>query len=205
MTKSNASRFVRIGMMSLLFVTCSSFARTGTSAYQQTEDPKQQPAAQAEVIRRRAEIKTEIESLGDHPWAGEYYSGDGLGVNVSIVPVPKAGFTFMWHGCLGLYDLNYGPVAVDADGYINFDCTFPNKQEGFQGIATRMYPMRWGERHYLIPETEFASFCNSYNSQGEPRQGMHGQYAIRRGDENKSVEGRPPLPWKWQCICSTTS
>jgi hypothetical protein len=59
----------------------------------------------------------ELKTLKAHAWAGKYHYGDGLGVNVDLSLAPKSGFVFTWHGCLGLYDLNYGGVE-EADGRI---------------------------------------------------------------------------------------
>jgi hypothetical protein len=59
----------------------------------------------------RQQVREEIKSLGHHVWAGEYYFGDGLGVNVSLILAPKFGYVFEWRGCLGLYDRNYGAVT----------------------------------------------------------------------------------------------
>src|SRR5690242_13014799 len=81
--------------------------------------------SQATVEARRKRINHEVKNLKDHPWAGNYYEGDGLGVNVNLSLAPKSGFSFTWYGCLGLYDLNYGP-AVESDGKINLIFTFRN-------------------------------------------------------------------------------
>jgi hypothetical protein len=48
------------------------------------------------------------------PPGGEYYSGDGLGVNWTVSLTEEGRFEFAWHGCLGLYDSNEGPFALDG-------------------------------------------------------------------------------------------
>ena len=60
---------------------------------------------------KRELIEQELSKLKMHPWAGDYYYGDGLGVNVELTLAPDSGFVFTWNGCLGLYDQNYGDVA----------------------------------------------------------------------------------------------
>ncbi len=144
----------------------------------------------------RKNIQKEIESLEDHEWAGEYYHGDGLGVNVSLLIAPKAGYLFEWKGCLGLYDRNYGDVTVN-DGTIHLSFSFPNKQEGFQGIAESFIPVSWDQRKYLIPEQEMIRFCNSINSGYEPRNYIHGRHLLKVGDEEKPVSGKPDVPEKY--------
>jgi hypothetical protein len=39
---------------------------------------------------------------------GQYYLGDGLGVNCSLELHPDHRFRFVWRGCLGMYDRNQG-------------------------------------------------------------------------------------------------
>jgi hypothetical protein len=36
-------------------------------------------------------------------FAGNYYNGDGLGVNISLTLAPDGSYAATWHGCLGLY------------------------------------------------------------------------------------------------------
>jgi hypothetical protein len=146
-------------------------------------------AAQA----KREAILAEIKTLGDHEWAGEYYSGDGLGVNISLEIAPGSGYLFEWHGCLGLYDRNYGPVA-ETDNLIHLSFTFENKRKGFRGIAPDFVAVAWGARRYLIPADDLIGFCNNVNEGREPRMGRYGFYLLRRGDEEKEVAGFPHVP-----------
>lgn len=150
-------------------------------------------AAEAADLRGRR-IQAELAELaGRHDWAGSYYSGDGLGVNVSLMLSPQSGYVFEWRGCLGVYDRNYGNVDV-VDGKLRLSFTFPNKQEGFGGIPGKFVAVAWGERRYLVPADDMAGFCNEINSGAEPRDEAHGMYLLRRGDEKIEVTGRPRLP-----------
>src|SRR5262249_53846368 len=79
----------------------------------------------------------------------------------------RAGFVFTWNGCLGLYDTNYGEVQFSG-GAIKLHFKYPNKQEGFQGTAPELLPVRWRKRHYLIPLGEMVQFTNAINSGTEP-------------------------------------
>jgi len=142
-------------------------------------------------------IREEIAKLGNHEWAGEYYEGDGLAENVRILIAPKHGYVFEWHGCLGLYDRNYGRVTP-TNGHLRLSFTFTNKHEGFEGIADELIPIRWGERTYLVPTSDVVGFCNEVNGGSEPRNQIHGRYLLRRGDETKSATNNPTLPAEFQ-------
>ncbi len=72
---------------------------------------KQSSDAEKTAKKLQEQIAKEVKTLRNHPWAGEYYAGDGLGVNTFLTIAPKSGFVFEWHGCLGLYDRNYRAVA----------------------------------------------------------------------------------------------
>src|ERR1051325_7519917 len=89
----------------LLCVVATLFAASLASASSQADEAKTSDKHQDEAERRLARIKAEIARLRDHEWAGEYYWGDGLGANVSLVVSPKSGFVFTWNGCMGLYDV----------------------------------------------------------------------------------------------------
>jgi hypothetical protein len=142
---------------------------------------------------QRKLIEQELKSLHEHPWAGHYYYGDGLGVNVRLDLAPRSGFVFTWHGCLGLYDLNYGKVE-ETGGRVKLVFRFPNDQKGFQGIASELIPVFWGERHYLIPPDRVVDFTNAINAGFEPRSGLHGRFLLNGGDELKPVRGKPNIP-----------
>jgi hypothetical protein len=130
-------------------------------------------------------------------WAGEYYKGDGKGENVSLALAPQTGYVFEWHGCLGVYDRNYGGVSV-VDGKIRLSFTFPNERHGFQGIASEFVPVSWGPRTYLIPPNEMIEFCNSVNAGDEPRDGAHGRHLLRNDDEKQPVDGFPSVPPEYE-------
>lgn len=161
------------------------------------EQAKNSTSAERTANSKRSEILTEIRNLKNHEWAGDYYAGDGLGVNTSFVISPKSGYVFEWHGCMGLYDRNYGAVTF-TNGRIRLSFTFENQREGFQGIAPELIPISWGSRRYLIPLDDVVGFCNNINEGREPRTGEHGFYLLRRGDENKAATGFPAVPEEYR-------
>ena len=184
----------------VLLVTASS----GDLAGQAVADPsntqpdvKLSKKVEREANARRRKIAWEISRKRSHPWAGEYYTGDGLGVNTTLMVAPDAGFVFEFRGCLGLYDRNFGEVAL-SNGMVALSCKYPNSRKGFQGIAINLVPVSWGARSYLIPADDLPGFCNEVNQGGEPRLSGRGHYLLRKGDESKRVEGFPNVPDKYR-------
>ena len=64
-------------------------------------DEKLSEKALATSRGRTNRIKEELAQLKDNQWAGEYYYGDGLGVNVNLIIAPKSGFVFTLVWLLG--------------------------------------------------------------------------------------------------------
>ena len=179
---------MKLKTIAVVLLACASAVSAGN-----LDEAKYTDTAEKTAHQLRDRILAAANALPNHPWAGEYYCGDGLGVNVSLLLAPEAGFVFEWHGCLGLYDRNYGAIA-ETNGRIHLSCTFKNERKGFQGFAEEFIPVPWGERRYLIPADDMVGFCNKVNDGTEPRDDGHGFYLLRAGDENKAVSGFPVLP-----------
>ncbi|MBL8694779.1 MAG: hypothetical protein JNJ88_11845 [Planctomycetes bacterium] len=123
------------------------------------------------------------------PWAGEYYCGDGLGMNVLISIAPKNGFVYSWHGCAGLYDSASGAIE-SADGncirLISHRTYYPLKELWF---------VRWGDRRFLIPRQKLPEFCNAVvDGSAIISHFMRTWAPLRIGDECKLFYGAPDLP-----------
>jgi hypothetical protein len=149
--------------------------------------------ATARAEAGRVEIAAELAGLSDHAWAGSYFWGDGLGANVTLHLAPAGGFVFEWHGCLGLYGRNYGPVR-DETSRVVLEPELPNKSGAFAGIDEELVPVAWGARRYLVPPGLMGEFCNAVNGGSEPREGAHGLFLLRAGHEKVPVSGRPTTP-----------
>lgn len=166
------------------------------SAQQNDSNEKMSAESVAASEAQTKKIQREILQLGNHDWAGEYYFGDGLGVNVSLRLAPVNGFVFTWQGCLGLYDLNYGDVAF-TQGTVKLLFKFPNDRTEFEGVAPELIPVLWGERHYLVPSDQMINFTNAINAGMEPSSlfgGRSGSFLLRVGDEKKQLKGLPDIP-----------
>jgi hypothetical protein len=148
------------------------------------------PEAEVRAEAVRDEVAAEVAGGADHAWAGTYYWGDGLGANVTVHLAPRAGFVFEWHGCLGLYGRNYGPLR-DEGTHIVLEPELANKAGEFAGIDEELLPVAWGARRYLIAAGRMNEFCNAVNEGSEPRNGVHGLFLLRNGDEAKPADGSP--------------
>ena len=91
-------------------------------------------------------------------YAGDYYFGDGLGVNCSLKLSSDRTFEFMWHGCLGVYGQNKGSFGIEGDELV-LKPDRPNDPRQFGDTQTRFYPITWSDRTYLISEDKMLSFC----------------------------------------------
>jgi hypothetical protein len=159
-------------------------------------DPRKfTPETRADADLRSSIIREELATLQDHPWAGEYRQF-GTAVNLHLLVAPRSGFVYTWHGCLGMYDLNYGPASPTKDGAVALYCEFKNNEWGARGLPDRLYPVQWGERRYLLADDEIAEFreCVRLGYESRTPQRFSGRFLLRVGDEAKPAEGEPKLP-----------
>jgi hypothetical protein len=145
------------------------------------------------VDAQRAAIAKENSATPGTPWAGDYYSGDGLGANVSVSLAPRSGVAATWQGCLGTYAANKGRVVPQADGSLLLKYEQPNDPSAI-GFADHVMPVVWGERMYMVSEKELPAFASAINLGDEPREGAYGSFLMRDGDEHRKVYGLPALP-----------
>lgn len=153
-----------------------------------TEEDKDTDEAAERVRQIRQAVEIEAAALGPDHWAGSYYYGDGLGVNEYVSIAPKAGFAFEWHGCLGLYDRNFGPLEFHGRE-LRLQFQFPNSREGFQGLHESFVPIRWGNRQYLVAVEEIVELCNAAN-QGETDPHL----LLKESCDDPKVFGKPDIP-----------
>lgn len=152
-----------------------------------------------EVLSRViAETKANAQEAKAWPWSGQYYAGDGLGFNLRLAIAPKAGVVFWRYGCMGLYDLNYGSFQ-EKDGYMRLSFQEKNVEDpgNMVGLCPVLVPIRWGDRRYLIPETEMIAFCNHVNS-GSDRQLRDALFCAHVDDRKKKTSGIPKVPPQYQ-------
>lgn len=177
----------------------STLAIPNTGVGQSAEDEwldMHSEATQRTAQEREARIHEELANAEADEWTGEYRFGDGLGVNVRLLFAPKAGFVYSWRGCFGQYDLNYGSVEW-SDNKLSLQFDRENKRGAFFGLSPEFVPVRWGERHYLLAPDEMIDFANQVNAGFEPCSPC-GSFLLKKGDENKSVDGQPDLPTEFK-------
>jgi hypothetical protein len=149
-------------------------------------------AATEAVKKREADIRSELQRLTDHDWAGQYYQGDGLGANLSLTVAPEAGAIFRLRGCGGLYDQDHGGIT-EQQGVLKIAWKLDRKVKKGDP-PTELLLVRWSQRRYLVPIEEIARFCAAVRSGLEPRKERQGFYYLRLGDETKPTSGQPELP-----------
>ncbi|USO00034.1 MAG: hypothetical protein H6810_05065 [Phycisphaeraceae bacterium] len=190
--------------------------------YQNETDPEADREAQIQRFREQladlenripeihTRIKEEIDALDKRlsrdrdyalafpwaeEWAGAYYDGDGLGVNRTILIAPENGLLYTWYGCLGLYDANSGPIVrFDDDSLFVSPAIDPTTAE-LCFLSERIYLVRWGLCHYLVPEERMLDFCNDYNQQRNTP--WFFGYPLREKDKGLDRRGVPEVPTEY--------
>lgn len=179
------------------------------AAWQDADKPDHGVLVQEEkpkIDARRERIEAELEEIAKTPlpddhwaneWAGRYYEGDGLGMNVTILIAPKSGVTYTWHGCMGLYDGNHGDITRVLDDGLELKLAL-DPAGGYRVMDTRLYFVRWGADRFLVPKSLMLEFVNNYNAGGFGRRSMFG-IPRKNGTNSRSLDdvertGRPSLP-----------
>jgi len=132
---------------------------------------------------------------------GNYYFGDGLGVNCRLELKEDSTFHFTWRGCLGVYDENEG--AYNREG--NLVVLIPNRPHRHDvniGVATRFHPVTWGDRLYLVSGEQMLGFTSRVANgwRGNEYGGRSSDYYLRDGvAANKegdlpAIKGEPVVP-----------
>lgn len=172
-----------VGLLGTVLIPLTSFGPA-------TNDPRFQPATEQEAEARRTAILAEVATLGkDHAWAGEYSFG--------LMLAPHAGFVMELRGCASVDERNFGKVVSTVDG-LEFLYELPNVFWGKASLPTRLMPVAWGGRHYLIAPEQMDEFCARVNSGREPRRERSGWSFLRLGDEEIEVSGLPDVPAEYR-------
>lgn len=129
-------------------------------------------------------------------WAGKYYTGDGLGENVSIYLAPQNGISFLNYGCLGLYGADHGEVAGSSPGELKLALKFGTAQKSF--LSERVFLVKWGDERFFVPDWQMKQFVNNYNKGGYAKSSMFGiARLVKDGKSSRFFQpasGRPQLP-----------
>ena len=157
---------------------------------------------QTDVLAKRGEIRTELETLKDDPWAGTYTKGVFLGAHRELYIAPKAGFTYTCQSTdrhignnLALYDQNYGDVIWE-NGIIKLKPALENDGNEANPMPTEWVTITWGDRLYLVPADGIIGFCNAINAENL----VFNPFFVR-GDYRQNpgrLEGMPNIPDKYK-------
>jgi hypothetical protein len=141
--------------------------------------------------------------------AGEYYQGDGLGMNWSLELTKDGRYSFVWSGCLGVYEKDCGYVRL-VKGIVHLSPSKPGPEPRPAGkpwlsqIPTGLRIVRWGTRIYLVPDEEARDFCEAISEGREPRTKYRGRFFLSdvpsEVDLEKPVEGLPDVPESWKAM-----
>ena len=149
---------------------------------------------QTEVLARRGGIRSELETLKDHPWAGFYSHGGFPGAVRHLAVAPNAGFAYTCrstdvyiNGALALYDQNYGEVVWE-NGRLKLFPVLENEEDDTP-LPTEFVLIPWGDQLCLIPADGIIDFCNRINA------GFGGTCFVRDGYFGMPRPvGRPEVP-----------
>ena len=175
------------------FLSCiaSACSRDETSSNSFQSGPYD-PAFVEQVKTMSERIRAEASTQPAHPFAGQYFQGDGLGVNLTLDIGPSGAYTLSWHGCLGLYHLEHGTAAFEGSA-VRLRPAPGTPKNDFR-VDRELTRVPWGKRTYLLAGSDMASFVEWINKDYEPRRAPHGSFYLRDGDEALPAEGDPELP-----------
>jgi hypothetical protein len=125
--------------------------------------------------------------------AGEYYFSDGF-ERESLKISPKGRFELEYDNCTGGFRISGRAKFVDGHLALGSDLVY---RIFFVKVPTDLIPIRWGDRLYLVPKGAGDVFCNHVNLMG-PSGHPGGTFYLRRGDDEKRVDGLPSVPKAWE-------
>lgn len=199
---------------------------TGPAVAQRADTQQEQRPSREQILQeqidlhlpglqaREQKIETELRALDrdalpeDHwarRWAGKYYTGDGLGMNVRIMVAPESGVTYTWHGCLGLYDMNHGDIAEVLPDGLRLQLAFDPALQYYGLWDDRLYFVNWGELRFLVPERKMLQIVNNYNNGGYAKESMFDiprwyEREVSHGERMDIPATRPTLPAPWDAM-----
>lgn len=140
-------------------------------------------------------VREEASKASSHPWAG-HFSGPGDGLTGSSLAIAPSG----QYCLIDYYDMGPGESArcgdLRPDGTRLIAVGDPEDWEEGRDDGPPYRIVRWGARHYMIPERKMMSFVNDVNGTEEPSYGRHGSFSafLRSKHGHILVSGLPDLP-----------
>lgn len=128
--------------------------------------------------------------------AAQYARGDGLQVYRLQISSDQR-FTYVLWTDVGTMESARGRVEAGQDG-ISFIPDPGSKLCDGSSIRKKWQAIPWGERLYLLEETEMLDFVNQVNRGSEPRSTPLGAFYLRDGDQKRPASGKPAVPARWR-------
>jgi len=145
----------------------------------------------ANAAAKLKDIKSENSNSVDE-WAGDYSAQSGEVNVIALRFSPQAGFVYAnFYTCLPeLRGLNYGTVSQTPDSIL---LTSQTSQRN--GQTTKYLRVKWGERHYLVPENEVAQFYKFVAGFGwKEDEYVFFDFLLKNDDAEKPIVGMPVVP-----------
>jgi hypothetical protein len=121
---------------------------------------------------------------------GEYFMGDGLGMNLRLSILPDGRYSFVSSGCTGVHHRECGHVRQTEGRYVL------SPSEPSEPVVERtLVLVRRDRRCYLIPPGKMQEFRDAITEGREPRDEVRGSFYVRRPVE--PADGLPDTPVGW--------
>ncbi len=140
------------------------------------------------------QARLKVGHIGRHDWAGQYcFSG------VSLVLTPDGDAVYTLSCDVGMADWDIGHIVEVRPDRILIEWGDPSQWRS-KVMADVLFRVRWGGRHYLIPEHRMIEFCNDVNSGFEADMSMRDsvgcpmKHLLRDVDWIARAEGVPGVP-----------
>lgn len=130
---------------------------------------------------------------------GEYYFGDGWGVNCRLTLRADHRFRFERRGYGRVCDRNSGSWTLQGDVIV---CRPVNRnaREGVKGMGIRYIPVKWGRSLWLVDENQMPGFCDAVVAGDTITAiGLRGtDYVTMEGGKPLAVHGKPFVPSRYR-------
>jgi hypothetical protein len=121
---------------------------------------------------------------------GEYYLGNGRGMNSRLSILRDGRYSFVRWGCTGVHRRESGHVRLTEGRYV-----LSPSGPSAPGVERTLSLIGWDRRRYLIPLGKMQEFRDAIIDGREPRDGAGGSFYIREPIE--SADELPDSPRGW--------
>ena len=159
-------------------------------AFAQKPDPDRLQETQDAI----AKIQSEVESLGEHTWAGVYQDSGGTDTVLKLWLAPKSGIAYQDYGNAGISDTNHGSIFVNgAIVHVTWAQEPKSAMHAlYPWVEKELVIVPWDDLVFVVPRSLIHRFCLNAKQKSKSLPFL---YALVRGDRSKSeLQGEPVLP-----------